>query len=642
MKIKNILSIGLLSASALLASCIDEDLNKDPGAMNQEQLKPEWSLNASISNSQMDPHIAERVFVLTWKYAAHFERGNGFTLGSDSNDWMNDYLAIGYGAGWLRDVNLAITIAQEKIDAGDAFPYYANVQQMARIWRAQLLADFAATFGPMPTTEAFQGSNPIFESEENVYKFILTELKDAAAAIDPSISMTAVGSTYDLVYASDMNKWIKYANSLRMRIAMRISNANPALAQQHFEEASNKDIISTQADMAKVTEYDGWSPFSGVMSRTWNAQNMSKTFYNLVVGLGGTEFPVPTELAPNVKNARTYLGLKLEKHFPLTTNDPSAGYFFDGIPQHVDPRAPLLFHITGYRDKNGVYPAHVFGDAGDAAINPGNFKPNLLADNGTDIELTLNIANTWSTIVAGIWDKKGTLSTDYTKTRNLPALAQKYRTSDNYRVFFGPWETYFLLAEAKLKGWSVPGTTKENYEKGIAASFEYHGISSQLSAYLASTDYSRVGTSVAFDHTTEAADYTINYTDGYTKAPLTTTYKYPKNSIYKNGSVNNDALTKIITQKYLAQMPWLPLESWTDHRRLGLPFFENQAVENAYDTQSQVALTPENSTTCSWEFYPKRVRYPLGWSTIDPKGYQQAQSLLNGPDKTTTSLWWSN
>ena len=43
--------------------------------------------------------------------------------------------------------------------------------------------------------------------------------------------------------------------------------------------------------------------------------------------------------------------------------------------------------------------------------------------------------------------------------------------STNKRVFFGPWESYFLLAEAAVKGWKVPGTAKSNYESGVTASF---------------------------------------------------------------------------------------------------------------------------------------------------------------------------
>lgn len=120
---------------------------------------------------------------------------------------------------------------------------------------------------------------------------------------------------------------------------------------------------------------------------------------------------------------------------------------------------------------------------------------------------------------------------------------------------------------------------KEAYEAGIASSFEYWGV--PLGSYLSSEDYNRTGTSVSWDHTVEPpATYTMNFEDGYTGNNEIVAISYPNNHLYENGTVKNDLLTKVITQKYIAQFPWLPLEAWNDHRRLGLPFFENPAVEN--------------------------------------------------------------
>ncbi len=93
--------------------------------------------------------------------------------------------------------------------------------------------------------------------------------------------------------------------------------------------------------------------------------------------------------------------------------------------------------------------------------------------------------------------------------------------STNKRVF-GPWESYFLLAEAAVKGWKVPGTAKSNYESGVTASFEYHGLLSQVGDYLSSQKYNRVGTSVAFDHTTEA-----KYIRSVIRTPYTKECKKP-------------------------------------------------------------------------------------------------------------------
>ncbi|MCG7859679.1 SusD/RagB family nutrient-binding outer membrane lipoprotein, partial [Flavihumibacter sediminis] len=92
--------------------------------------------------------------------------------------------------------------------------------------------------------------------------------------------------------------------------------------------------------------------------------------------------------------------------------------------------------------------------------------------------------------------------------------------------------------------------------------------------------------------------------------------------MYKNGTVKNDHLTKIITQKFIAQNPWLPLETWSDHRRLGLPFFENPAVENPLVNMPD--LTAANYTTSSVKFFPQRVRYPSSFANSNPKGYEQS------------------
>lgn len=635
MKTKNILLTGIL-AIAGLSSCNDfAEINEDPNLVGEDKVKPEWFLNASVIGAQMNPEIAERMFILTWNRASRFNRGSGFTLGTDNNDYITLYLSNDYAVNWLNDVTKAIELGEKKIAEGEAgqYPYYKNVVQMARIWRAYLNSEVADGFGPIPALSAFSGVPAPYDSVESIYGFILSELKEAEAALDPSIDMSPMANE-DAFYAGNVNAWKKYANSLRLRFAMRVSDVYPE-ARAEFEDAASKSFISEQADIASVQEKDGWDELTSVMSRPWNGQAMSVTFKNLVVGLGGIEFPLPDSLKSHLKNPHDYLGLYLNLHFPLTTNDPCAGFYFDGIPQYVDPRAPKMFNVVGYDD--GVVYSDYIGAASE--VTPvGLLNP----DNTTETMLTINPKYTWTTWVAGEWDTKAGLVSSLTgKNYNYPSIAKQYRMSTNKRVFFGPWESYFLLAEAAVKGWNVPGTAKSNYEQGVTASFTYHGLANEVSQYLASTDYNRVGTSVNFDHIAEAQPYTINYIDPYTKQNKTMTYTYPKNTIYRNGAYNNDALTKIITQKYIAQVPWLPEEAWSDHRRLGLPFFENQAVEKDYNPLNQVPLTVATSKECRLEFYPKRYRYPANIQTNNQEGYQQALKLLGGPDLTSTSLWWN-
>ncbi|MCL8000978.1 SusD/RagB family nutrient-binding outer membrane lipoprotein, partial [Brucella sp. 21LCYQ03] len=97
--------------------------------------------------------------------------------------------------------------------------------------------------------------------------------------------------------------------------------------------------------------------------------------------------------------------------------------------------------------------------------------------------------------------------------------------------------------------------------------------------------------------------------------------------------------TKIITQKFIAQNPYLPLETWSDHRRLGLPFFENPAVEQPIITMPD--LNANNFMTSSVRFFPQRVNYPSTLRNNNEAGYNQAVAALGGPDAVLTPLWWA-
>ena len=131
----------------------------------------------------------------------------------------------------------------------------------------------------------------------------------------------------------------------------------------------------------------------------------------------------------------------------------------------------------------------------------------------------------------------------------------------------------------------------------------------------------------------------MNYIDGKTNVAGTVTINYPSNTIYKGGNIRNDKLTKIITQKFIANTPWLPLETWSDQRRLGLPFFENPAVETPLPNLPN--LNSSNFMTNSVKNFPQRLPYPSSFRNSDPNGYTKAVQLLGGADEILTPLWWA-
>jgi len=633
--IKNIISKSILAIGATLvvSSCSKfEDINKDPRAANEEQVQVEYFINSSIIGAQMNPDVAERSFVLYWKTGGRQQRETAFSDGSYDDGWTSNY--YNESAAWLNRINTAVQLAEKNIETGDIKEYTHNLLQVSRIWRAYLLSEFSDNFGPAPI-DASKGVNPKFVSTKEVYYFCLAELKDASAKLDLALANPDNLKKEDPAYAFDYAKWQRYANSMRLRLAMRLSEVDPAKAKSEFEDAASQPLITNMDEAFQVQEKAGWDDLTGVMSREWNAQQLSATLNNIYLGLGGIKSEnliANADIKAKIKPA-DYIGLRFENHFATKTNDPSAGFWMDGIPFSIDPRAYKTFIIPGDFTNSdfNAYPTY----ADDAKITARDLKKE-----GGGVVQKLEGKYTWNAGSMGDWGTKGALNDIYDWPGSNPRLANHYRNSTAKRIFFAPWETYFLLAEANVRGWAAPGSAKVNYENGVRSSFEYIGVSSFADAYLASTDYNRVGTSVNFDHITEAGStHTMTYKDGYTGATGTVTINYPKNTLYKNGTVNNDQLTKIITQKFIAQTPWLPLETWSDQRRLALPFFENPAVEKAMPDMP--ALNSTNYMTSQVQFFPQRLKYPSVLVNSDPDGYNEAVALLEGKDAVLTPLWWA-
>ena len=654
MKTMNKLFLGL-GFCAGLVSCSDfDEVNTNPTAAGEEYVKPQYALNNSIGQAQMNPGTAERVVVYNWASAARICGEMSFlNVGRYSDDYTSSYYYPDLSAS-IKNATLAITAVENQLEAATTTAhekeFFPNVKQFARIWRAYLISEFVDNFGPYPI-ESFLGENPVFNSEKDDYEFILKELKEAAAAINTSVlPVEAEGKCdpFDNV-KYDPVKWQKYANSLRMRLAMRLSNIDKATAQAEFENAAKGNKILTADDMFAVKENDGWDVFSGVYTRSFDDQVLSSTVANLLTNLGGIKVTEQrSDLASYVKPAN-YLGIKYDRHYVANTDNPTKQYWLDGMPENLDPRALKIFCLPDDENAENYIDKYNDRTAKDFVLYTVDENGNPIPNKDNPGEIKIDATRCWNGYPAGSrggWSPtlayNQLVTNGYGPGCTLPMLGKDYCKGKS-RIFFAAWETYFLLAEASLYGWNTGTTAKEAYENGIKASFEYFGVSEYVNDYLNSTNYNRVGTSVKFDHTTEPTAEQMTYVDGYSKEQKTVTYEYPTASKTLYGKALNDHLTKIITQKFIAQTPYLVLEMWSDFRRLGLPFFEIPANESSMTGSDMVNAWNPNSWKDGqkWEFYPQRMRYPSSLENADPEGYKQAVELLGGSDNIITPLWWT-
>lgn len=654
MKTMNKLFLGL-GFCAGLVSCSDfDEVNTNPTAAGEEYVKPQYALNNSIGQAQMNPGTAERIVVYNWASAARICGEMSFlNVGCYSDDYTSSYYYPDLSAS-IKNATLAITAVENQLEAATTTAhekeFFPNVKQFARIWRAYLISEFVDNFGPYPI-ESFLGENPVFNSEKDDYEFILKELKEAAAAINTSVlPVEAEGKCdpFDNV-KYDPVKWQKYANSLRMRLAMRLSNIDKATAQAEFEDAAKGNKILTADDMFAVKENDGWDVFSGVYTRSFDDQVLSSTVANLLTNLGGIKVTEQrSDLASYVKPAN-YLGIKYDRHYVANTDNPTKQYWLDGMPENLDPRALKIFCLPDDENAENYIDKYNDRTAKDFVLYTADENGNPISNKDNPREIKIDATRCWNGYPAGSrggWSPtlayNQLVTNGYGPGCTLPMLGKDYCKGKS-RIFFAAWETYFLLAEASLYGWNTGTTAKEAYENGIKASFEYFGVSEYVNDYLNSTNYNRVGTSVKFDHTTEPTAEQMTYVDGYSKEQKTVTYEYPTASKTLYGKALNDHLTKIITQKFIAQTPYLVLEMWSDFRRLGLPFFEIPANESSMIGSDMVNVWNPNSWKDGqkWEFYPQRMRYPSSLENADPEGYKQAVELLGGSDNIITPLWWT-
>lgn len=582
MKTMNKLFLGL-GFCAGLVSCSDfDEVNTNPTAAGEEYVKPQYALNNSIGQAQMNPGTAERIVVYNWASAARICGEMSFlNVGRYSDDYTSAYYYPDLSAS-IKNATLAITAVENQLEAATTTAhekeFFPNIKQFARIWRAYLISEFVDNFGPYPI-ESFLGENPVFNSEKDDYEFILKELKEAAAAI-------------------------------------------------------NTSVLPVEAE-GKCDPFDD--------------QVLSSTVANLLTNLGGIKVTEQrSDLASYVKPAN-YLGIKYDRHYVANTDNPTKQYWLDGMPENLDPRALKIFCLPDDENAENYIDKYNDRTAKDFVLYTVDENGNPIPNKDNPGEIKIDATRCWNGYPAGSrggWSPtlayNQLVTNGYGPGCTLPMLGKDYCQGKS-RIFFAAWETYFLLAEASLYGWNTGTTAKEAYENGIKASFEYFGVSEYVNDYLNSTNYNRVGTSVKFDHTTEPTAEQMTYVDGYSKEQKTVTYEYPTASKTLYGKALNDHLTKIITQKFIAQTPYLVLEMWSDFRRLGLPFFEIPANESSMTGSDMVNAWNPNSWKDGqkWEFYPQRMRYPSSLENADPEGYKQAVELLGGSDNIITPLWWT-
>lgn len=244
------------------------DTNKDPGAVTEP-------VASSILANGLNAARGNAYSMVPGYYAQYFAE----TQYPQPSVYTNNFGAFaGTYAGSLYDFEFLQTLSSAT----------NNQKQVAIIIQQQIIQILTDQMGDIPYSEAMKGiefTSPKYDTQEEIYKGMLSKVSAAVAALDNS---PIAG---DVIYNGNVAKWKKLGNSIRVLMAVQLSkrypNASDYAATQYKAavEASAGGTIEVNADNWQVTPPAGYSNPYWSQYATRRDNGVSDTYVNLLLGM---------------------------------------------------------------------------------------------------------------------------------------------------------------------------------------------------------------------------------------------------------------------------------------------------------------------------------------------------------------------
>ncbi len=163
---------------------------------------------------------------------------------------------------------------------------------IAKVWKTFAYNRMTTFYGPIPFSEFGNGETSVaYDSQESIYKAAFTTLDDAVAVLKANTGSTTILGDNDGIYNGNAEKWLKFANTLRLRLAIHIKYVEPALAQSEAEKAVLDGVIESNADNALLATNAITKNSYNVMTR-WGEFRMSAAMESVLKGYDDPRMPV--------------------------------------------------------------------------------------------------------------------------------------------------------------------------------------------------------------------------------------------------------------------------------------------------------------------------------------------------------------
>lgn len=307
---KNI--IALLVIFLVVSACRKlEDLNKntkDPVAVSGESLFTGAQKN--LFDQMTTPNQNLNIFRLItqqWTETTYTDetRYNLANRALPDNHWNILYRDV------LEDLHQAAIIINATDYLSDPSPNIKKnrlaIVEVMSVFTWSILVE---TFGNIPYTEALNIdiTLPKYDDGLTIYKDLIIRLNKAIGDMDPAFGSMDIA---DNMYGGDVAQWVKFANSLKLRMGLLLSDVDPATARTAVEEAAAAGLISSNSDNAKIV-YLSAQP------------NANQIYVNLIAS-GRHDFVPANTLVDTMNNLNDP-----RRQFYFTLYDSASASFYKG------------------------------------------------------------------------------------------------------------------------------------------------------------------------------------------------------------------------------------------------------------------------------------------------------------------------
>ena len=258
--IYKVFSVAAIAFCGIACTSNFEEINKNPyGVSDDEMQRDGYIIRASLTgmaNGVISPDVNTTQFTecllggTQGGYMADANAGFANTISNynPTDNWTNVFMKSD------RIIPVIYTNYKQLHQVTDD-PVILAVGDIVKVAAMHRVTD---TYGPIPYTKIGQdGSLTVpYDSQEDVYKAMFNELDNAVSVLMPNRTNN-FASEADAIYGGNVEKWIKLANSLKLRLAMRVSYAAPELSKEMAESAVKNEVgvITSNDDNARFSAW---------------------------------------------------------------------------------------------------------------------------------------------------------------------------------------------------------------------------------------------------------------------------------------------------------------------------------------------------------------------------------------------------